>query len=63
MSDKIGSISKMYDRLVEMARVEPVDGNRGGSFLTFFSVSGLKFGVLQIISCWGITVADQGELP
>ena len=58
-SDKIGSPSKMYDRLVAVAKVEPVDGNRGGSFLTFFSLSGIKFGILQTISCWGITIVDQ----
>ena len=60
-SDKIGSPSKMYDRLVIAARAAPIDGNRGGSFLTFWSESGIKFGILQTISCWGITIVDQAR--
>ena len=42
----------MYDRLQEYVKVSPVHGNRGGSFLTMWSISGLKFGILQTISCW-----------
>ena len=60
-SDKIGSPSKMYDRLVLVAKATPVDGNRGGSFLTFWSEAGIKFGILQTISCWGITIVDQAS--
>ena len=52
-SSKIGNIGVMYDNLVEVARVNPVSGNRGGSYLTFWSIDGLKFGVLQTVSCWG----------
>ncbi len=61
-SDKIGSPSKMFDNLVIAARASPIDGNRGGSFLTFWSESGVKFGILQTISCWGITIVDQASL-
>ena len=53
-SSKIGSPSVMYDNLTELARLYPVAGNRGGSYLTFWSINGLKFGILQAVSCWGM---------
>jgi len=52
-SSKIGNIGVMYNNLTEVARLNPVAGNRGGSYLTFWSIAGLKFGVLQTVSCWG----------
>ena len=52
-SSKIGNIGKMYDNLAEVSRLSPVAGNRGGSYLTFWSIDGLKFGILQVVSCWG----------
>ncbi|KAL0044933.1 hypothetical protein WJX82_002287 [Trebouxia sp. C0006] len=58
-SSKIGNIGVMYNNLTEVARLNPVAGNRGGSYLTFWSIAGLKFGVLQTVSCWGITIVDQ----
>lgn len=52
-SGLIGSPSVMYDNLKRVAEVYPVAGNRGGSYLTFWSINGLKFGILQAVSCWG----------
>lgn len=52
-SSKIGNIGVMYDNLTEVAKLGPVSGNRGGSYLTFWSIAGLKFGILQTVSCWG----------
>lgn len=58
-SGLIGSPSVMYRNLTRVAELYPVSGNRGGSYLTFWSISGLKFGILQAVSCWGITIVDQ----
>ncbi|KAL3163035.1 hypothetical protein ABBQ32_009460 [Trebouxia sp. C0010 RCD-2024] len=58
-SSKIGNIGVMYDNLTTVAKLDPVSGNRGGSYLTFWSIAGLKFGILQTVSCWGITIVDQ----
>ena len=52
-SSKIGNIGVMYDNLTTVAELDPVSGNRGGSYLTFWSIAGLKFGILQTVSCWG----------
>ena len=49
----LGSPSKVYDNLQAVAERYPVGGNRGGSYLTFWSIDGLKFGILQAVSCWG----------
>ena len=48
VSDLIGSPGEMYDRMVKYAEVVPVSGNRGGSYLTMWSLQGIKFGILQV---------------
>ena len=53
-SSLIGSPGVMYDNLVKLADLYPVAGNRGGSYLTFWAINGLKFGILQAVSCWGV---------
>ena len=53
-SSKIGNIGVMYDHLTTVGKLSPVSGNRGGSYLTFWSIAGLKFGILQTVSCWGM---------
>ncbi|KAK9812194.1 hypothetical protein WJX73_003550 [Symbiochloris irregularis] len=55
----LGSPGAMYDHLQYISQLHPVDGNRHGSYLTLFSLSGIKFGILQVMSCWGIVFADQ----
>jgi hypothetical protein len=35
------------------------DGNRGGSYLTFMSLPGLKFGIINIIGNYGTVFLDQ----
>ena len=49
----LGNIGVVYDNLAEVSALNPVSGNRGGSYLTFWSIDGLKFGILQAVSCWG----------
>lgn len=47
-SDKIGSISKMHELLVAVAKKDPVPGNADGSYLTMRSLNGLIFGVINV---------------
>lgn len=47
-SSKIGSPAVMWERMSAISAVEPVSGNRGGSYLTMWSLSGVKFGILQV---------------
>lgn len=43
-SDRMGSISRFYDLLMEASEAMPIDSNRDGSYLTFRSIDGLAFG-------------------
>lgn len=45
VSDKIGSPQKMYELLSTAA---PVESNAGGSYLTLRSLSGFRFGIINI---------------
>lgn len=38
----------MYNLLEEAARIDPIPGNAGGSYLTMRSKSGLIFGVINV---------------
>ena len=49
----LGNVGVVYDHLARVSALNPVSGNRGGSYLTFWSIDGLKFGILQAVSCWG----------
>ncbi|BGP54557.1 hypothetical protein JCM8202v2_002143 [Rhodotorula sphaerocarpa] len=48
-SDMIGSPAKMYDLLVQAGKDYPVDGNKDGSYLTFWSRTGMTFMVINLI--------------
>lgn len=48
-NDIIGSPSRVYDLLVAAAEAHPVDGNAGGSYLTFTSREGAIFFVINIV--------------
>ena len=52
----------MYDLLVDAARVAPVPGNTGGSYLTMKSNQGLVFGAVTILSGFAGVFCDQGVL-
>ncbi|CAG7850309.1 Probable urea active transporter 1 [Serendipita indica DSM 11827] len=58
-SDKIGSVSKMHELLVNAAEVHPVSGNAHGSYLTMRSKNGLIFGVINIIGNFATVFNDQ----
>lgn len=51
-SDKIGSPSAMYEKLVEAGKKWPVDGNKDGSYLTFNSRTGMIFMVSFLCVLW-----------
>jgi len=55
--DITGGIEGMYDKLVEAARLTPIEGNAAGSFLTMASIGGLMFGIINIVGNFG-TVFD-----
>ncbi|KAI9066782.1 Na+/solute symporter [Trametes sanguinea] len=59
-SDATGSISALYDLLVEAGSDAPVDGNRNGSYLTMKSNQGLIFGAATILSGFSGVFCDQG---
>ncbi|GAA5917329.1 hypothetical protein JCM6882_008975 [Rhodosporidiobolus microsporus] len=58
-SDKIGSPSKMYDLLVQAGKDWPVEGNKEGSYLTFYSKTGMIFMVINLIGNFSTTYNDQ----
>jgi SSS family transporter len=57
--DITGGIEGMYDKLVEAAKLTPVEGNAAGSFLTMASIGGLMFGIINIVGNFGTVFVDQ----
>jgi len=55
----LGSPSVVYDRLQASALIDPVDGNRGGSYLTMFSKEGMLFGLSNICGNFGTVFVDR----
>lgn len=58
-SHEIGSTKEMYRRLQFVSSVEPVDGNRDGSFLTMLSRNGFYFGVINLVVNFSTVFIDQ----
>ncbi|WRT64468.1 uncharacterized protein IL334_001400 [Kwoniella shivajii] len=59
-SPQLGSISALYNHLVEAAKTDPVSGNEGGSYLTMKSNSGILFAGCTIASGFSGVFCDQG---
>ncbi|PGH12931.1 hypothetical protein AJ80_06536 [Polytolypa hystricis UAMH7299] len=57
-NDKLGSPSKVYDLLVAAAKVHPVEGNVGGSYLTMRSREGGIFFVINLVGNFGTVFLD-----
>ncbi len=57
--DITGGIEGMYDKLVEAAKINPVEGNAAGAFLTMASIGGLMFGIINIVGNFGTVFVDQ----
>lgn len=59
-SETLGSPGKVYDLLVEAAKLHPVEGNAGGSYLTMRSTEGVMFFVINIVGNFGTVFCDNG---
>lgn len=59
-SETLGSPGKVWELLVEKAKVSPVEGNAEGSYLTMKSRSGGIFFVINIIGNFGTVFLDNG---
>lgn len=57
--DITGGIEGMYDKLVEAAKLNPIEGNAAGAFLTMASIGGLMFGIINIVGNFGTVFVDQ----
>jgi SSS family transporter len=58
-TDITGGVEGMYDKLVEAAKINPVEGNAAGAFLTMASAGGLMFGIINIVGNFGTVFVDQ----
>jgi len=57
--DITGGVEGMYDKLVEAAKLNPIEGNAAGAFLTMASIGGLMFGIINIVGNFGTVFVDQ----
>lgn len=58
-SGDTGGVPGMFQKLSEVARVNPVDGNAAGSYLTLASMGGLIFGIINLVGNFGTVFVDQ----
>ena len=58
-TDITGGVEGMYEKLVAAAKLNPVEGNAGGVFLTMASAGGLMFGIINIVGNFGTVFVDQ----
>jgi hypothetical protein len=58
-NEKIGSVKKMYEGLVQAGLDYPIEGNLDGSYLTFRSKGGLIFMVINLCTNLGTTFLDN----
>ena len=58
-TDITGGVEGMYDKLVQAAKINPVEGNAAGAFLTMASAGGLMFGIINIVGNFGTVFVDQ----
>ncbi len=58
-NDITGGIEGMYHKLVDAAKLNPIEGNAAGAFLTMASIGGLMFGIINIVGNFGTVFVDQ----
>jgi len=58
-SDVIGSPGRMWELLVEASEKNPVKDNAGGSYVTMSSLSGIIFGIVNIVGNFGTVFVDN----
>jgi SSS family transporter len=54
-----GGVSGLFDKLVSIASIKPVEGNAGGAYLTMASTGALVFGIINIVGNFGTVFTDQ----
>lgn len=59
VSPVTGGIEGMFEKLTEAARLNPVEGNAAGAYLTMASLGGLIFGIINIVGNFGTVFVDQ----
>lgn len=59
VSPVTGGVEGMFDKLTEAARLNPVEGNAAGAYLTMASLGGLIFGIINIVGNFGTVFVDQ----
>ena len=55
--------AQVWENLTALSARYPVDGNKGGSYLTMLSKGGFVFGIINIIGNFGTVYNDQVGLP
>jgi Na+/proline symporter len=58
-NSEIGGISGLFNKLVALASINPVQGNAEGSYLTMASTGALVFGIINIVGNFGTVFIDQ----
>ncbi|KAG2004698.1 urea transporter, variant 2 [Coprinopsis cinerea AmutBmut pab1-1] len=58
-SEKIGSPAKMHELLTLSSLINPVEGNKEGSYITMRSENGLVFGIINIVGNFATVFQDQ----
>jgi urea-proton symporter len=58
--NEIGSIQHLYDLVLELSASGPVAGNHKGSYLSMTSNESLYFGIIHIVTNFGIVIMDTG---
>ncbi|KAH9991095.1 urea active transporter [Xylariaceae sp. FL0662B] len=58
--DAIGSIGHLYDLLQAASEQHPVSGNQDGSYLTMTSKGAMLFGIIHILTNFGLVIMDTG---
>lgn len=59
VSPVTGGVEGMFEKLTEAARLNPVEGNAAGAYLTMASLGGLIFGIINIVGNFGTVFVDQ----
>ncbi|KAK7416599.1 hypothetical protein QQX98_005070 [Neonectria punicea] len=57
---EIGSIGAMYDLVRNLPQEGSIEGNHDGSYLTMTSKESLFFGIIHIVTNFGIVIMDTG---
>lgn len=59
INPEIDGIEGMYQKLTDIALINPVEGNSQGSYLTLASIGALSFGIINIVGNFGSVFTDQ----